>query len=300
MLIKATTSLLRTVAVLTALLGATTTTTSISAADWTADQPPVQGDIAHSATSNSRWLQQPSSSSSSSLQRVCDAVGAAIDFSFEGNSANEVICNPCSATSTICTAWFDEACLELDCDEYTCANTTTAAAASNNQTSVEVCLYGTNSRTLLINGTQFRETARSVRRYYTKGVTNVATFEDSYGFDNRIPTSCSVVVDGLACETCELCEQDNSTGNFPQTLSCSNIKADFQDLICAQGERITDDFFVLGANFIREAPEEAMGPLRGAEEQTKGLTGGSSSAAAMKWFAVVPLGLASVFLAFYM
>ena len=189
-------------------------------------------------------------------QELCDAVGYSIGFNFEDNPPTQVRCDPCSATGTTCKAWFEEACFVLECGDGDGLYECTGASAG---TAVEVCAYGTITSTLAIEGMNFRETERTIERFYTRGVSNVDRFDTSFSYVDSVPSTCGVVVDGTACKTCEICAEEDGTGVFPQSLDCTNIDPDFNVLTCAVGDIVTDDFLVLDGSVTRDAPADMKG-----------------------------------------
>ena len=171
-----------------------------------------------------------------------------------------------------CTLIFPEVCEEKACvgntdnsnnytkeeGQYRCVD----ASA----TSVKLCIVNKFKIFGIFDQSGWKETNRVRQFFVTSGVQNIQLYEESYSYNtvNGYPVECGVSYDGVACQTCQVCDyilSSNSNGilpqpEFPWTVDCSNIDDYFVPFTCALARNVVlnDDLLILNASVTNELP----------------------------------------------
>lgn len=168
-----------------------------------------------------------------------------------------------------CTLIFPEVCEEKVCvgnndnnnnytkeeGQYRCVD---ASAAS-----VKPCVVNKFKILGIFDQSGWKETNRVRQNFVTSGVQNIQLYEESYSYNtvNGHPVECGISYDGVACQTCQVCDSvPSSNGNgklqpeFPWTVDCSNIDDYFVPFTCARKVKLNDDLLILNASVTNELP----------------------------------------------
>jgi len=146
--------------------------------------------------------------------------------------------------------------------QYRCVN----ASA----TSVKLCVVNKFKTLVIFDQSGWKETNRVRQNFVTSGVQNIQRYEESYSYNivNGYPVECGVSYDGVACQTCQVCDYSihgnygNLQKEFPWTVDCSNIDDYFIPFTCAlaQNVKLNDDLLILNASVTNELPLDFIVP----------------------------------------
>ena len=161
-----------------------------------------------------------------------------IDWYDEGNHS----CS-CSSSTASCISVFPETCGTLNCSEVECVNSTATSVFACIQREARIDYELDVNRTAV-------EVARTFTTYFSKGVENICMREDSVDYSGvdvgEEPSDCSVKWDGVACTSCTICDDGNTTdGKITRSIDCSNINPDAVNSKCIPGESDAVDSNVL-------------------------------------------------------
>ena len=168
-----------------------------------------------------------------------------------------------------CTLIFPEVCEEKACvgnnniNNYYTKEEGQYRCMDASATSVKPCVVTKIKIFGILDQSGWKETNRIRQSFVTSGVQNIQLYGESYSYNtaNRYPVECGVSYDGVACQTCQLCDSiPSSNGNglpeFPWTVDCSNIDDYFVPFTCIlhQNDKVNDDIMILNASVTNELP----------------------------------------------